>query len=92
MSAVNKSAFLEVVRQNLGGTATRQAAELAAAAVFHAIAAGLNRDGSVQILGFGTFTKKMRAARSVKNPKTGEGIALPEMPWVTFRASSMLKG
>lgn len=91
MSAMNKSAFLEVVRGNLGGTATRKAAEFATAAVLDAIAGGLKQDGSVQILGFGTFSRKMRAARSVRNPKSGEVIDLPEMPSVSFRASSMLK-
>lgn len=92
MSAMNKSAFLEVVRRNLGGTATRKAAEFATSAVLKAIAAGLVQDGSVQILGFGTFTKKLRAARSVRNPKSGEVIDLPELPSVSFRASSRLKG
>lgn len=89
---MKKSEFLEVVRRNLGGTATRMAAEYALSAVLDAVAAGLETDGKVQIVGFGTFQKKMRAARTVLNPKTGEPVALPEHPSVTFRASSMLKG
>ncbi len=89
---VNKSEFLEIVRRNLGGTATRMAAEYALKAVLDAVSSGLEKDGKVQIVGFGTFQKKMRAARMVQNPKTGEPVALPEKPSVTFRASSFLKG
>lgn len=41
----------------------------------------------VNIPGFGKFKKSTRAARSGRNPKTGEAISIPEKVLVTFKAS-----
>jgi len=41
--------------------------------------------------GFGTFTKKKRGARSVRNPQTGEPITIPETLTVQFQPGVELK-
>lgn len=49
------------------------------------------KDGIVRIHGFGTFEVTQRAARSGRNPKTGETIAIPARRMVRFRPASALK-
>lgn len=41
--------------------------------------------------GFGTFTKKKKASRAVKNPRTGEPIIIPETLTLTFQPGQELK-
>ena len=41
--------------------------------------------------GFGTFTKKRRASRTVKNPQTGEPIVIPETTTLSFQPGQELK-
>lgn len=88
---MNKAQLTELVRQNLGGSATKKAADYALAAVLDSIAEGIEKDGKVQILGFGTFLVKTRAARTGRNPKTGEPMTIPASTMVSFKASSSLK-
>ncbi len=91
MHAMRRNELLEAVRRNLGGTATRSAAEYALKAVTDSIKMGLRRDGSVRIAGFGTFLKKRRVPRTVMRPGTDEEIFIPERDGVSFRPSSSLK-
>lgn len=88
---MNKAQLTELVRQNLGGSATKKAADYALAAVLDSIAEGIEKDGKVQILGFGTFLVKTRAARTGRNPKTGEPMTIPASTMVSFKASAALK-
>jgi DNA-binding protein HU-beta len=41
--------------------------------------------------GFGTFTKKRRHSRSVRNPRTGEPIQIPETVTLAFQPGQELK-
>ena len=41
--------------------------------------------------GFGTFNKKKRAARTGRNPQTGEKIKIKAQTTVTFRPAQALK-
>ena len=52
---------------------------------------GLIRDGQVQILGFGSFVKSERAARSGRNPRTGEKIEIAAQHTVVFRPGRKLR-
>ena len=62
-------------------------------AVFAIIAQALvsEKDGAVRIHGFGTFEVTERGARTGRNPKTGETIAIPARRMVRFRSASALK-
>ena len=43
------------------------------------------------MLGFGTFSVKTRAARTGRNPATGEMMEFPEKKGVSFKAGAKLK-
>ena len=43
------------------------------------------------IHGFGTFTTKLRDARTARNPQTGETIEVPAKYALTFKPTSTLK-
>ncbi|MDA7861363.1 HU family DNA-binding protein, partial [Akkermansiaceae bacterium] len=71
--------------------ATKRQAEDSVAAVLDSIAAGVKSDTKVQIIGFGTFEVKNRAARMGRNPKTGEAMQINASKSVGFKPSSTLK-
>jgi DNA-binding protein HU-beta len=51
----------------------------------------LANGGSVQLLGFGTFATGHRAARTGRNPKTGEPLKIPAATTVKFTAGKAFK-
>jgi DNA-binding protein HU-beta len=51
---------------------------------------GLSTNGKVSLSGLGNFTKTVRAARTGRNPKTGESIQIAEKVGVKFKAASQL--
>ncbi|HRK39510.1 MAG TPA: HU family DNA-binding protein [Burkholderiaceae bacterium] len=60
-------------------------------AALAAIAATLKEGGSVSLVGFGTFEVGSRAARTGRNPRTGESIKIDEAKVPKFRAGKALK-
>ena len=89
---MNKSELVEVIQKNLREDATKRAAEDALSAVLDAIVEGVKgKDGKVQLIGFGTFAVKERAARMGRNPKTGESMQIKASKSVGFKCSSALK-
>lgn len=90
-SAMNKAELTEAVQKELGADTTKRAAEEAVAAVLDSIAKGVKKDKKVQIIGFGTFEVKKRAARMGRNPKTGEAMKIKASKSVGFKPSSTLK-
>jgi DNA-binding protein HU-beta len=89
---MNKAELVEAVQKTLGKDATKRAADEAVEAVLDAIAKGVKKDKKVQIIGFGTFEVKKRAARMGRNPKTGESMKIAASKSVGFKPSSVLKG
>jgi DNA-binding protein HU-beta len=69
---------------------TRQA-DNAVAAIFEQITNALSRGESVNLVGFGSFVVKARAARSGHNPQTGAVIAIPAAQVPSFKAGQKLK-
>ena len=45
----------------------------------------LAEDGRIELRNFGVFEVKVRAARSARNPKTGEHMPIPARSVVTFK-------
>ena len=88
---MNKGELIEAVQKALGNEATKRQAEDSVAAVLDSIAAGVKSDTKVQIIGFGTFEVKNRAARMGRNPKTGEAMQINASKSVGFKPSSTLK-
>lgn len=51
----------------------------------------VKEDGKFTIPGFGTFTKKDRAAREGRNPQSGETIKIAASTTMTFKAAKDIK-
>lgn len=60
-------------------------------AVLENIESALKKGEQVILIGFGTFVVKDRAARSGRNPKTGEEIKIPASRVAGFKAGKKLK-
>lgn len=88
---MNKGELVEAVQKALGEDTTKKAAEEAVAAVLESIAKGVKKDKVVQLIGFGTFEVRKRAARKGINPKTKEPIKIKASKTVAFKPSSALK-
>ncbi|MEX0418236.1 HU family DNA-binding protein [Bacillus sp. C30] len=70
---------------------TKQKASLAVDAVFQSIQNALQTGDNVQLIGFGTFEVRERAAREGRNPHTGEALTIPAGKVPAFKAGKALK-
>jgi len=86
---MNKAALVDKVHAVLEGT--KAEAERAVDTIFDSITASLKSGEEVSVAGFGIFEAKMRAARTARNPRTGESIKVPAMRTPKFRAAKALK-
>lgn len=86
---MNKSDLVDEVAE-MAGMAKGDAAR-AVDAVFSAITGALKKRDAVTLVGFGTFTCRERAARSGRNPRTGETIQIPASVTPGFKAGKGLK-
>jgi DNA-binding protein HU-beta len=86
---MNKQALVELVHQKIGGTKT--AAEDLVETMIEEITKTLKRGDEVSIAGLGIFSVKARAARTARNPKTGEQVKVPATRVPKFRAAKALK-
>jgi len=87
---VNKAELINTIFET-GNYTSRAAAQNALEDTLGSINTGINNDGKVQIVGFGTFTVKTRAARTGRNPRTGESIKIAASKSVGFKAGKALK-
>ncbi|MCC7004507.1 HU family DNA-binding protein [Candidatus Nomurabacteria bacterium] len=86
---MNKQALAEVAHGIIGGTKVQ--AEQVVDAIVDAIVSSLKKGDEVSIAGLGIFSAKTRAARTARNPRTGESIQVPAMKVPKFRAAKALK-
>ncbi len=70
---------------------SKKAADAAVAAVFAEIEGALAKGEKVQLIGFGTFEVRERAAKEGRNPKTGEKITIAASKIPAFKAGAALK-
>jgi len=66
-------------------------AEDAVNAVFEAIRDGLSNGDTITLVGFGTFSTKSRAARTGRNPRTGQRMAIAASKTPSFKAGKSLR-
>ena len=69
----------------------KKEAEAVIAATLDAITAAMKEGEKVQLVGFGSFEVKKRAARIGRNPKTKESIEIPASVVPVFKAGKALK-
>ena len=86
---MNKTQLIEVIADKSG--LKKKEAEAALNAMTEAVAQALKAGDKVQLVGFGTFEVKERAARSGRNPKTGETIRIAASKSPAFAAGKALK-
>ncbi len=86
---MNRAQVVDAVQQKIG--LSRAATERAVLAVLDTIAGGLKSDGSVLLVGFGTFKVKERKARTGRNPQTGASMFIPASKTVGFKPGKALK-
>ena len=70
---------------------TKVAAEKTLNSTLEAITKALTKDESISLIGFGSFSVVKRAARSGRNPHTGEEIKIAEKKVVKFKVGQKLK-
>jgi DNA-binding protein HU-beta len=86
---MNKSELIAAAAEKAG--LTKKDTELALDAVLEVISGALAQGDKVQLVGFGSFEVKERAARTGRNPKTLEEIEIPASKAPAFKAGKALK-
>ena len=69
----------------------RNKAELVVNAFIHQTQEALARGGTVQLVGFGSFTVVDRAARKGRNPQTGQEIHIPACKLPQFKPGNKFR-
>lgn len=70
---------------------TKEGAENAVDALFAEVAVRLKQEGSATLPGFGSFRVTSRAARTGRNPRTGETLRIGPSKSVRFKPAKALK-
>ncbi|MDA8420638.1 MAG: HU family DNA-binding protein [Pseudomonadota bacterium] len=86
---MNKAELVDKVIQ--ATELNKASASRAVDAVFDSIASALKDGDQVTIVGFGTFSVSSRAARTGRNPRTGDTIEIPASKNPKFKAGKGLK-
>jgi DNA-binding protein HU-beta len=86
---VNKNDLVDAVSERTG--LAKSDAARAVEAVLGAITESLQKGEAVALSGFGSFVAKTRAARTGRNPRTGETITIPASRAPAFKAGKGLK-
>jgi DNA-binding protein HU-beta len=86
---MNRAELCEAIAKDMG--TTKAEADRFLSSTLLCIQKGLKKDKAVQLVGFGTFSVKKRAARKGRNPQTGETIRIKASKTVGFKPGKGLK-
>ncbi len=86
---MNKAGLADVVHGIINSTKVQ--AEQVVDSVIDAIIKSVKKGEEVSIAGLGIFSAKDRAARTARNPRTGEAVKVPAMRVPKFRAAKAFK-
>src|SRR5947199_1288492 len=84
----NKAQLIEALTERLGD---KKAASEAVDGLVDIIIRTVNKGEKVNITGFGVFEKRARAARTARNPRTGEAVKVKKTNVPAFRAGTTFK-
>src|SRR3954454_7369500 len=87
---VNRAELIDAIRDRLG--IEKKTAEHAVDAVLDTIQRAVAQGEKAAITGFGVFEKVDRAARTGRNPRTGEAVKVKKTSVPKFRPGSQFKG
>lgn len=85
---MNKAELIEALSGRLGD---RKSATAALDAVLTEIQNAVTKGDKVSITGFGVFEKRVRAARTARNPRTGEAVKVKKTSVPAFRPGASFK-
>jgi len=86
---VNKTELVDVVAE--GADISKASAARAVDAALDAITNSLSKGDQVALIGFGTFLVRDRAARTGRNPRTGDAIEIAAAKIPAFKPGKALK-
>ena len=86
---MNKTELVAAIAEK--ANLTKKDSEAALVAMVEAVTEALAKGDKVQVIGFGSFEVKNRAARTGRNPKTKETIEIPTSKYPVFKAGKALK-
>ena len=86
---MNKAELIAVVAEK--AELSKKDTEKAVNALIEAVTEGLQKGEKIQLVGFGGFEVKQRAARMGRNPKTKEQIQIPASSVPVFKAGKAFK-
>ncbi len=86
---MNKQELIENIAES--ADITKAAAGRALDSMIDSITDSLKKGDSVVLVGFGTFSVRDRAARTGRNPQTGEEIQIAAAKVPAFKAGKALK-
>ena len=86
---MNKVELIAAVTEKTG--MSKKDAEKAVSAVLESVVEAVSSGDKVQLVGFGAFEVKCRAARIGRNPKTKESIQIPASKVPVFKPGKALK-
>ena len=86
---MNKTELIAAVAEKTG--LSKKDSDAAVNAVLNTITETLKADEKIQLVGFGSFETKKRAARTGRNPRSKETIEIPASQTPVFKAGKALK-
>lgn len=86
---MNRTDLIAAIAEKAG--MTKKDAEAALSATLEAITNTLKKGDKVQLVGFGTFETRKRAAREGRNPQSGAKIKIAATTSPVFKAGKALK-
>ena len=86
---MNKTELIAAVAEKTD--LSKKDADAAVSAVLGAITDALKAGDKIQLVGFGTFEVRNRAAKQGRNPRTGETMTVPASKDPAFKAGKALK-
>ena len=86
---MNKQELIEMVSES--ADLTKASAGRAVDGMLDAITGALKNGDQVTLVGFGTFLVRDRAARTGRNPRTGEPLEIAAAKTPAFKAGKALK-
>ncbi len=86
---MNKTELIAKIADNSG--LSKKDSEKALGAFIDAVGATLKKGDKIQLVGFGTFEVRKRAARKGRNPQTKKEITIPASKVPVFKAGKALK-
>jgi DNA-binding protein HU-beta len=85
---MNKAQLIDALAERLGD---KRVAAAAVAGLVDVVVRAVNAGDRVTITGFGVFEKRARAARTARNPRTGEAVIIQQTDVPAFRPGTLFR-